>query len=145
MARIVCPTKYPMIFGYSEAGIASGSMEPTLSQGDHIIFKEQDDYGVNDVIVYYDPTDGLFVVHRIVGTNNGDFIVQGDYSPECDPNPVKTENIQGKVVYVIPNLQPILYIGFGSAATILIQSVKKMFKVMSGEASKVKGEQENEE
>ncbi len=145
IARLVEPTKYPMLFGYSQAGIVSGSMEPTMSQGDRVVFRRQDSYQLNDVVVYYDEVDGVFVVHRIVGKNGDNFIVQGDYNPQCDPNPVKPEQIQGKVVFAIENLQPFLYIGFGSLATVFIQLLLKDLKRRNTIDAEGGGEQKDEE
>ncbi len=144
IGRIVSPTKYPMLFGYSEAHIMSGSMEPTLSTGDHVVFHRQENYELDDVVVYYDETDGAFVVHRIVGKSGDQFIVQGDYNPECDPNPVKVENIQGKVVLAIPNLQTFLLIGYGSIITLLIQKLIRDIKATNEEKSEKGGEQTDE-
>ncbi len=144
IGRLIDPTKYPMLFGYSEAHITSGSMEPTLSQGDHVIFHKQDSYSLNDVVVFYDEIDNVFVVHRIVGKNGDEFIVQGDYNPVCDPNPVKLENIQGKVILAVENLQPFLYIGFGSLATVLMQALWREIKLLKTKQSK-EGENANEE
>ncbi len=142
VSRLVKPTEYPMLFGYSEAGIVSGSMEPTLSTGDHVVFHKQESYAVNDIVVYYDEAEGIFVAHRIVGTSNGDFIVQGDYNPECDPVPVKVENIQGKVIYAIPNLQAFLYIALGSVITVLMQNIIKLVGLLK--EGKQGGNQRNE-
>ncbi len=142
IGRLVTPTKYPMLFGYSEAGIKTGSMEPTLSVGDHVVFHKQDSYELNDVVVFYDEIDGVFVVHRIVGKNGDKFIVQGDFNPISDTNPVKLENIQGKVIYSIPNLQTFLLIGYGTLATILIQWVfKPMQKKIPEEGGNANEEQ----
>ncbi len=145
IGKIVNPTKYPMLFGYSEAGIASGSMEPTISQGDHVVFHRQDTYELDDVVVFYDEIDGIFVVHRIVGKSGDKFIVQGDYNPECDPNPVKLENIQGKVIFAVENVQPFLYIGFGSLVTILIQMLCRDIKRLKNQSSEEGGNQNEEQ
>ncbi len=141
----VNPAKYPMLFGYSEAGIVSGSMEPTLSQGDHVVFHRQDIYELDDVVVYYDETDGIFVVHRIVGKSGDKFIMQGDYNPACDPNPVSPENIQGKVILAVENLQPFLYIGFGSLVTVLIQMLWRDIKRVKTQSSEEGGNQNEEQ
>ncbi len=144
IGRLVNPTKYPMLFGYSEAGIISGSMEPTLSVGDHVVFHRQDSYELDDVVIFYDETDGVFVAHRIVGKSGNNFIVQGDYNPGSDPTPVKLENIQGKVIFAIPNLQTFLLIGYGSLATILIQMLFKDIKLLKSKRPG-KGGSQNEE
>ncbi len=144
VGRLANPTEYPMLFGYSEAHIISGSMEPTLSQGDHVVFRKQGSYALEDVVVYYDEADGVFVVHRIVGMNGDKFIMQGDCNPECDSAPVSPESIQGKVVLAIPNLQSFLLIGYGSIVTLLIQKLIRDIKAANKERTEKGGEQNDE-
>ena len=89
----------PMPFGYGAAVVLSGSMEPALSVDDLILVREQDHYGVGDVVVYQD--GDILVVHRIVEENGGTAVTQGDANNVPDA-PIETSLIRGRVVLTIP-------------------------------------------
>ncbi len=144
IGRLIHPTEYPMLFGYSEARILSGSMEPTLSSGDHVVFHRQERYEIDDVVVYYDEVSNIFVVHRIVGKSGDRFILQGDFNPICDTALVSAERIQGKVLFAIPQLQNVIYIGYGALGTICIQFIIRDIKSAIGKKQKEGGKQSNE-
>ncbi len=103
--RLVAPTRLPTFFGYAGSFVVSGSMEPTVSTGDMVIFQEQDAYEIDDIIVYYDEEDGAFILHRIIGIDADGFITKGDFNPLEDPDSVQPECIQGKVVISLPNMK----------------------------------------
>jgi signal peptidase I len=61
------------------------SMEPTYSNGDLVIARQQPGYEVGDVIVYDAPVDAQFnVIHRIIEPTDGGFITQGDKRESAD-------------------------------------------------------------
>lgn len=91
--------------------VVSESMVPTLNVGDIIIVQGMDGYEVNDIVVYRTYLYQKPIVHRIIGTkDNGNFITQGDHNTFPDPGTIAPregitmEDIQGKVVYVVPKL-----------------------------------------
>ena len=51
-AKTLVGNQLPMPFGYGAAVVLSGSMEPTFSTGDLIVVKEQNDYILDDIVVY---------------------------------------------------------------------------------------------
>lgn len=86
----------PELFGYSQYVVTSGSMEPTLSAGEMILVKRQEEYGLGDVVTFH-TAGGETVTHRIVGRVSGQFITQGDANNTEDQELLPPENIVGKV------------------------------------------------
>jgi len=74
------------------------SMTPTFREG-HILYvaPEARDVAVGDVVVFWDPTRGIYVVHRIVAPAEGGWITRGDNSRLLDPYPVTPEQVVGRV------------------------------------------------
>lgn len=90
------------LFGRSFARVMTGSMNPSISEGDYIIIKSG---GLNelkkgDIITFYseDPTIyGKLNTHRIIGVaDDGSYITKGDANTEADPVTVKRSKIVGK-------------------------------------------------
>ena len=86
----------PTVFGYSYANVLSGSMEPLVSAGDLVVCKEQDEYSVNNVVLFED--EGYVILHRIVGEEDGAFITQGDANNVPDEARIQPEDIHGILV-----------------------------------------------
>ena len=63
-AKTLVGNSLPMPFGVGAAVVLSGSMEPTLSVDDLIVFKRVDDCETGDIIVFQD--DNQHIVHRVV-------------------------------------------------------------------------------
>ena len=97
-ARNLVGNQLPMPFGFGAAVVLSGSMEPTLSVNDLIIVKEQEQYAVEDIVVYQ---SNSLIVHRIVDMNDTQVITKGDANNVQD-SAITKDAIKGKVVCVIP-------------------------------------------
>jgi signal peptidase I len=78
---------------------------------------------VGDVIVYNPPCSavGESVIHRVVSvTSNGGFITKGDNNLETDQafgiaaSPIYQDCLVGKVVFVVPYLERIATLPYGS-------------------------------
>lgn len=88
--------------------IATGSMEPMIMPGDVIILKKIDpsDVQIGDVITFR--RDNILITHRVVDTIETDnttlYVTKGDNNSSNDSNPVKPENIKGKLMTVIPKI-----------------------------------------
>jgi len=102
---VVLSTKSPLMVVVSE------SMVPTLNVGDIIIVQGRDSYEIEDIVVYVTSLYQKPIVHRIIDTkNNGNFVTKGDNNSFPDPGTiapregVSLDDVQGKVVYVIPKL-----------------------------------------
>lgn len=90
---------YSSFFGYSVFEVQTGSMRPTISPSDVIIVKSDNNPNVNDVITYMKDDD--FITHRVVEKSSDNYITKGDANNTRD-NAITSEDIVGKVVYVLP-------------------------------------------
>lgn len=106
MARFVFHENLPRIFGYSQAIVVSGSMEPLFSAGDLLLFREQETYEINDVVIF--SQQDYYVTHRIVDTKEGGFVTQGDANNTQDEEVLRPEQIQGKMVAVFTGVGAVL-------------------------------------
>ena len=86
---------YLSIFGYSFFKVATGSMEPNISENDIIIVKDNSDYQVDDVITYKE--NDSYITHRIVAINNDNLITKGDANNTND-EAVNKSQVLGVVV-----------------------------------------------
>jgi signal peptidase len=81
--------------------ILSGSMEPALSPGDVVIVAATTDVAAGDIITFDDGNE-VPTTHRVVGTQDGQFVTKGDANEEADSRLVARESLVGKVVLTIP-------------------------------------------
>jgi len=95
-------------FGFTMVVIEGISMEPSYERGDVAIVREGVDVeslAVNDVILFREGR--LRVVHRIIDIQSGPdglvFTTKGDNVDRPDP-PVTPDRIEGKVVFLIPEV-----------------------------------------
>ena len=103
--------KQPLFSGYV---VVTQSMVPTININDGILVKRQigDNYNVGDIISFSSSdTDyyGETVTHRIVskrsvGNNISNYVTKGDNNTVQDSVGVTTNDIYGKVMFVIPKL-----------------------------------------
>ena len=120
---------------YGAYVIASGSMEPTIMTYDAIVTKRVDSnkLDVNDIITYRseDPySSGVMITHRIIAIDyeNGErlYTLKGDDNNTSDRLKVKSNQIYGKVVMVIPKIgyiQQILATSYGWIIAVVLPSV----------------------
>ena len=101
-ARMVLHKQLPMIGGYGQAVVLSGSMSPEIEVNDLLIIKKCDKYKIGDIITFVDSSNDL-VTHRIVYISEEEVITQGDANNIAD-QPFEPERIQGKVVHIIPKI-----------------------------------------
>ena len=94
------------LFGRSFARVMTGSMSPSISEGDYIIIKSGDlnELKKGDIITFYseDPAIyGKLNTHRIIGVaQDGSYITKGDANAEADPVTVKRSKIVGKYAQI---------------------------------------------
>lgn len=91
---------YANILGYSAFEIATGSMEPTLNVKDLIIVKITKDVSQNDIITYKE--ENALITHRVIKKEENTLITKGDANNSIDVK-IKSDDVVGKVVYVIKN------------------------------------------
>ena len=90
----------PALFGYSCLSVLSGSMEPAVSAGDLIVIHRQTDYKNGDIITFSE--DGFYTTHRIIASDAGGYRTKGDANNIQDAAPVRSEQVSGKVKWIIP-------------------------------------------
>lgn len=97
------------VFTYAPRVILSGSMEPEIRIGDVVIIHkiEGKDVQVGDVILFPYQKD-MKVTHRIIAVSEQQgiklFTTKGDANPQPDVDLVPADNVQGKVVTIIPKI-----------------------------------------
>ena len=100
----------PSIFGIKTFVVVSGSMEPELSIGDIVKETGKNQLMEKDIISYRE--DQKIITHRIYSIMlvNGDIMYQtkGDSNNLFDNQLVKYDDIEGKVIFIIPKLGNIL-------------------------------------
>jgi len=126
-AYIVGFVLFLLLFAYLELTytrrVDGTSMLPTFEEGDLVVIQSVpfSDLKVGDIIVYNPPCaiTGESVIHRIIGFSGGGLVTKGDNNPYSDPGPISngpvTENCYvGKVVYVIPYIERIASLPYGT-------------------------------
>jgi len=99
LKMIVTGNDYFDMFGYSIFTVATGSMEPAISQNDLIIIKNQDDYFEKEVVTF--KSENAYVTHRIVSKRGDTFVTKGDANNTIDVE-IDKSAIIGKVKVIIP-------------------------------------------
>jgi signal peptidase I len=87
-AKIGGQASYVMVNGIS--------MEPNYHTGDLVIVRKAGTYQVGDVITYRDAEMGAYVIHRIIGIEQGQFIIKGDNNSWVDAYQPTPDEIVGK-------------------------------------------------
>lgn len=91
-----------VIFGTSVLRVVSGSMEPSISEGDYIIVRraEASELKEGDIICFYSKDSSIYGMpntHRIIRIlPNGSFVTKGDANNSEDETPVSPDMIIGK-------------------------------------------------
>ena len=100
-------TPYPM------AAITSGSMWPALHEGDLIFIQgvKGSDLKTGDIIVYRNANGNGFTIHRIAKLDPDTLVTKGDANFTED-EPVKYENIVGRMFQVLGQNMRLPYLGF---------------------------------
>ena len=93
---------YMDIFGYSLFQVKTGSMSGTIEIGDIIVVKITKDVEKNEIITY--EKENILVTHRIIEKQGEAIITKGDANNSED-EPITTDNVIGKVVYIFENVE----------------------------------------
>lgn len=93
------PVAYLMVVG--------NSMEPTLTDGDLVVVRGQEAYGLGDVVAYRVPEGevgaGGVVIHRIVGSTRERHVLKGDNRRVTDPWRPMPGEVVGKLWLTLPD------------------------------------------
>ena len=89
------------------------SMHPVYHQDDLVFVIKDDTYGIGDIAAYYGTTNGLRVLHRIIGGDaTTGFVLKGDNNQSTDVVFPTADEMIGKAVLHVPNggiwLKPLL-------------------------------------
>ena len=80
------------------------SMEPNFHGGDLAIVKAASDYGVGDIVTYRDPEMEVYVIHRIIGVQQGRYVIKGDNNSWIDSFHPTRDEILGKLWIHLPKV-----------------------------------------
>jgi signal peptidase I len=96
----------PMQFGGATAYVIidGNSMEPVYHQGDLVIVRRQAGYRVGEIVTYHNLDLDRNVIHRIVGLQDGRFVLQGDNNSWLDDDQPTPDRVIGKAWIHIPGL-----------------------------------------
>ena len=100
-ARSLTGNVLPMPFGYGGAVVLSGSMEPTIMVDELIIVKAEENYAIDDIVVFQ--SGKMLVVHRLVELDGESAVTRGDAN-NADDAPIEIPQIKGKVIAHIPHV-----------------------------------------
>ncbi len=100
-SKTIIGNPLPMPFGVGVLTVLSGSMEPTLSEGDLVIIKETDTINKNDIIVFQE--GNTLIIHRVIDIDGDKIITQGDSNNVADA-PIMMEDVKGTLAASIPLL-----------------------------------------
>lgn len=96
-----------LLGNYKSLVVQSGSMENTIMTGDIILIKALSQYNKNDVVTFKEVSERI-VTHRIIKVQDDSdtavFITKGDANRSIDNDTVKSEQVLGKVMFVVPKI-----------------------------------------
>ena len=89
--------------------VLSGSMSPAINAGDVVLISKTNPEEIKegDIITFREGK--TFITHRVIEIVNNSFRTKGDANEDPDMKIIKTEQIVGKVIFVIPFLG---YLGY---------------------------------
>lgn len=116
--RVLGHTDHPELFGWSQALVLTGSMEPAISAGDLILIHRENGYRVGDIITYAEGEAS--VTHRIVEETEEGYRTRGDANHGRDQEPVARDQVYGKVAAVIPGVGKIALFFRGNRGRLLL-------------------------
>lgn len=88
--------------GYKLYTVQSGSMQPAIAIGSLVVSQKVTDYQVGEVITFKNALTPI--THRIQAIKDSVYITKGDANDAADTEPVRQEQILGKVVLSLPYL-----------------------------------------
>lgn len=99
--QVVFAKDLPKVFGFAQAIVVSGSMQPVIQVGDLLIIKEQREYRVDDIITYR--SNNSLITHRVIGIDGSKILTKGDSNNVAD-EPIQASIVEGRVVLRVPRL-----------------------------------------
>lgn len=114
MMFIVGISLLPLPKNYKIYSVTTGSMSPEIQVNSLVFIKPLKKYFVDDIVTIKTSEPGKTITHRIIGKINKNnqtiFETKGDANKSKDLENLETQNIIGKVFFIIPYLGlPIIY------------------------------------
>jgi len=96
----------PKLFKVEPSIVLSGSMEPTIMVGDVIYTKHNtaSAYQVGDIVVFRYENASKPSAHKIIAINEDGIHTKGDNNENEDMVPLTPEQIDGRVVFIVPKI-----------------------------------------
>ena len=88
----------------SYAVVIGSSMEPLLHRGDLAVIRKNDAYAAGDVVLYDNEELGSKVLHRILRSEGGRFVVKGDNNGFVDDARPTSAQVVGRLWISVPKL-----------------------------------------
>lgn len=125
----------PTFMGYSIATVRSESMIPLLEVDDVVITQKQDKYERDDVIIY--KVWKIHVVHRIINVYEKDgitmYTTKGDNNDLRDRKQSTSDNIVGKVIYILPGFGTLIkFISYATVIAIISFTIGYIYDYKKG-------------
>lgn len=92
---------YKSFFGFSAFEIKTASMKGSIDIGDLVIVKNTKNVSLNDIVTY--EIQGQFITHRVIQQLDTTYVTRGDAN-NTDDNPITSDQIVGKVIFVLPKV-----------------------------------------
>lgn len=96
IAQIDFPGNYKILL------VQSGSMSPRIQTGDLVVVKPSFKYKKGDIITFLSKNK-INITHRIVDIKNNQITTKGDANEVNDQDFIESNQILGKVFYIIPH------------------------------------------
>lgn len=100
VAVFVAVSAFNLPGGYKLFTVQSGSMLPSITIDSLAMVKPVGEYAVNDIITFKNAP--MPTTHRIQKIDGQTYTTKGDANDAADSQPVRQEQILGKVVLVVP-------------------------------------------
>ena len=95
----------PELGGSTRYVILDGSsMAPSLHAGDLAVIRSQERVENGDVVLYHHPGLGVHVLHRVVRSSGGRYVVKGDNNDFLDDVRPTADEIEGKLWISLPRV-----------------------------------------
>jgi len=90
--------------------VPTGSMVPVINPGDVVLMASVQPAAIKlgDIIEYKNAKEKINIVHRVIEIDgsgqNLSFILKGDANNSADPDPVSSQAIMGREIFIIPKV-----------------------------------------
>lgn len=141
------PIAIARLQGKEVYNVVSGSMEPAIPVGSVIFVEPAEPSSIEEGDVIAFNSAGTVISHRVVRNRivEGEFITKGDANKEEDMNPVKYQELIGRVSRHYPVVGNLLFLytsGIGKAYMVCFAACGAMLNMLAG---RLRGKNEEDE